>query len=153
MAKNIIAERHPLQDAPLYEVFSWLRPFRFFFPSYQRRIGAISEASRLSEERGEDEEEKQPLRQKTAFSKAIERARRAANAPEDPEEAKRKNAFFLFGFGIVAYLDLIYTFFWLFTLLSILLSPVSQFYQQHTGYAKAIGYEAMSLGNMGASSA
>jgi hypothetical protein len=92
-------------------------------------MGAISEASRLSQAEEEAEEERQPLRkQKTAFTKAIERARRAANAPDDPEEAKRKNAFFLFGFGIVVYLDLIYTFFWLFTLLSILLAPVQQFY-------------------------
>jgi len=154
MAKHIIKERHPLVDAPIYEVFSWLRPFRFFFPSYQRRMGVISEHSRLSEEANNQDDEAQPLRaKKTIFTKVIERARRAASGPEDPEEEKRKDALFLFGFGIIAYLELIYTFFWLFVLLSVLLSPISQFYASHTGYAHVIGYENLSLGNMGASSA
>ena len=138
MAKQIIKESHPLMDAPLYEVFSWLRPFRFFFPSFQRRQGVISQASQLSgegEDNDEDDDERQPLhKRKTTIGKVIERARRAAAGPEDPEEAKRKNAFFLFGFGIVAYLELIYTFFWLFMLLSVLLSPVSSFFAAHKGY-------------------
>jgi hypothetical protein len=60
MAKEIIKKRHPLMDAPLYEIFSWLRPFRFFFPTYQRRMGAHSQASQLSEENN-DEEEKEPM--------------------------------------------------------------------------------------------
>ena len=53
----------------------------------------------------------------------------------------------------MAYLDLIYTFFWLFTVLSLLLAPVQQFYSQHSGYARVVGYENLFLGNMGASSA
>jgi hypothetical protein len=83
----------------------------------------------------------------------MERARRAAELPDDPEEAKRKNQFFLFGFGIVAYLDLIYTFFWLFILLSFVTAPAVNFYSQYKGYKNYVGYEGSTLGNMGASSA
>lgn len=106
-------------------------------------MGVISEASRLSGE-FDEEEEKQAMiqRKKTTIGKMMDRANRAFHGQEDPDEAKRKNAFFLFGFGIVAYLDLIYSFFWLFILLSILLSPVQQFYMQHTGYRNIVGYEA-----------
>lgn len=86
------------------------------------------------------------------MAKFLSRAQRTkAQASEVGED--RKDPILAFGFGIVAYLDLIYTFFWLFMVLSFLLTPVMQFYKGHTGYKTPIGYENMSLGNMGFSTA
>ena len=67
MAKDIIKQRHPLMDTPLYEVFAPLYPVRFLFPSYQRKKGiGFSEASRLSGDIDADAEdgEEQPLVQR-----------------------------------------------------------------------------------------
>lgn len=89
----------------------------------------------------------------TSMGKFLARAKRVTEKGEDPEEAKRKDQYFILGYGIVAYLDLIFTFFWMFVLFSLCMIPVLNFYQIHNAYPTVQGYENYSLGNVGQSSA
>jgi len=66
---------------------------------------------------------------------------------------KRAKAFLHFGFGVKVYFDLLYLLFWLFLLLSIILSPLLTIYSSHGQFQNPFMYEAYSLGNMGSSSA
>lgn len=85
----------------------------------------------------------------STMGKFLVRAKRVTEKGEDPEEAKRKDQYFILGYGIVAYLDLIFTFFWMFVLFSLCIIPVMDFYEAHKAYKHVQGYENLSLGNVG----
>lgn len=159
MAKDIIAQRHPLNVIPLYEVFVVLKPFKIFFPSYQKQRGVFSDASNMSGG-GDIEEEKQPLvdaveKKSSSLHKFLKKAQQTqALAQEDGGDGgEKKDPFTALGFGICAYFELIQTFFWLFIIITLLMIPCIQFFMNHKGYKSPIGYEIYSLGNMGFSSA
>jgi hypothetical protein len=68
------------------------------------------------------------------------------------DKEKQDDPFNFLGFGMVAYRDLMFVLFLLFTTITILMIPVMSFYKQGTGIISPKGYAYMSLGNLGYSS-
>jgi len=68
---------------------------------------------------------------------------------KDGHDPREQDPYLLYGFGIVAYFDLMKMLMLLFTVLSLLAVPSIYLFSSYSGIPDARGYATFSLGNMG----
>lgn len=133
-----MSESHELVETPLYKVFPVLKPV-------YKVMGKLPDATKANEEQllGGDNE---------AHHQSKNKKKRNAPKAEEGEEPDPLN---YLGFGMIAYRDLMFTMFCLFTILSIIMVPAMSFYKSQGAIDESIkrGWAApLSLGAFGYSS-
>ena len=142
MAKEIIRENHPLNDTPLSVVYP---VFGICACGSDDKDGDANEPLL---HKHDDEEKKSGF-----FAKLGSRfSRKKKDTMKLSEAEKKEDPFLQLGFGMIAYRDLLQTFIWLFSLLTLFMIPAFYFYNSYDGIQKPIGLAKLSLGNMGYSS-
>ena len=68
------------------------------------------------------------------------------------EKAFKANPLARLGFGITAYVDILWSMVFFFTLATVLVWPTMTFFEEGTGYSNPVGYENTMLANIGYSS-
>jgi hypothetical protein len=137
-AKGLVSDSHELVDTPLYKVFPVLKPV-------YKVMGKLPDANKEAQEQllGGDNEGQHHSNKKKKHN---------GPAPEEGEEADPLN---YLGFGMIAYRDLMFTMFCLFTIMSIIMIPAMSFYNAQGAIDESIkrGWAApLSLGAFGYSS-
>lgn len=151
-AHELLEELHPLEKTPVCEVFPWLGAA----VCYRRKDdAAVNDEFVADNERLVDGEKKG----KTVTIGGKEVVKKAPKKKKDPlgDKAKRENPLAPLGFGIVAYMDILWTLIWTFTLYTIMLLPTFMFFGGGSAYdsvpaAVKSDYLDTYLGNLGYSS-
>jgi len=135
-ARDLVKESHELVDTPLYKVFPMTKPIF-------KLMGKVRDESKQENEHliGDNEGQHHSKKKK-----------HHAPPPEDGQEPDPLN---FLGFGMIAYKDLMFTMFWLFAVLSIIMIPAMSFYSSQGAIDESIkrGWAApLSLGAFGYSS-
>ena len=160
MAYEIIAEKHPLLNTPVWEIFWIGYPWRGCFTDYWKRLrennddfegDTWDEMTRFQRFwwglgnaiTGRDN---YPGKRKEEPAPAPEEEGEEGGGPAEPKPVgwygcKGYNDFNLLGFGIVAFVDLLQTLIFIFIVMTFLMSPAMKFYKTHTGYGKPKGYD------------
>lgn len=120
MARSIIRENHPLNPTPVYVAYPILRPF----------ASCLAGRNKDYDEPllNENEQENSNLIDKKSSKKKTK--------SKVDEEELNQDPFLLLGFGMIAYRDLLLTFAFLFSLLSLIMLPAMIYYRGHDGIIK-----------------
>lgn len=138
MARYIIKENHTLNPTPLYVAYPVFKPCSSCLPGPKENEEPLL---------GEQENEHSSL-----LDKKDKKQKKKQAVIADQEELSQ-DPFLLLGFGMIAYRDLLLTFVYLFTVLSLILLPAMLYYKGHDGILSPLSFSTWSLGNMGYSSA
>lgn len=155
----MLEELHPIEDTPICAAFPWLGVFTSCgVPNVPKRR---SEIEAEAENHALDSENNAPLlKKKTTIiinGKEVEKKKRKKKKNNIANQKKlEERPIASLGFGIVAYMDILWTLIISFFFFSILLLPTMSYYNAGTGY-KSLNenlsqYELGTLGNMGYSS-
>lgn len=133
MAKEIIKENHSLADTDLNSVYPLLAPCKSCLEKKKEKPVHEPLLSRLSE--GAQSKLKPVLQNQKKKKKAV--------------QGSESDHFAEYGFGMVAYRNLQWTFVCLFAVLSLVMTPAIIFYSEYDGISNGKYFSGQSLGNMG----
>jgi hypothetical protein len=145
LARGIIKENHPLNGTPLYQVYPALNPCK----SCISKVGGGGDGN----EPLLVDDSVVPLNGTPKNKKIVApvTANKKKVAPVNDGEEK-EDPFAILGFGMVAYKNLIFTFFLFFLVVSVIMTPALVFYKSGSGIIGGKSYGTWSLGNLGYSS-
>lgn len=157
-ARELLDELHPIEDTPVCIAFPWLGCFTM--------CGVGEYPKRRSNQDGEerhsiDAETNEPLLSKK--NTVIINGKEVAKKQKKKKKNNMKNQQKLeeeplaqLGFGIIAYVNILWTLIVVFLVFSLMLYPSMRFFHQGIGYdhvnPELAAYEAGTIGNMGYSS-
>ena len=136
MAKEIIKENHSLADTDLNQVYPILAPCKSCLEKKKEKPVSEPLLNKLSV--GTHDKLKPVLKNKKK-KKAL-------------QPGQEDDHFSEYGFGMVAYRNLQFTFVCLFAVLSLVMTPAIIFYSEYDGITDGNYFSGQSLGNMGYSS-
>jgi len=149
-AHELLAELHPLEKTPICEAFPWLGAAVCYSGKKTEDDAFVADNERLVDD------DKKP---KTVTIGGKEIVKKSPKPKKNPlgDKAKQENPLAPLGFGIVAYMDILWTLIWTFTLYSVLLLPTFIFFSEGTAYdhvpaAVKSDYLDTYMGNLGYSS-
>lgn len=144
---ELIDELHPIAKTPLYVVYPGLRPFRSL-------LGCLPQMryNELHEDR--EMEDLLTLKSQPTVKingREVTKRKLTKIKSQISEKAVNDNPVSQLGFGIVAYLDILYSMVWAFIIFSLMLVPTLQAYKSGSGYDDShyVGYANTMISNLG----
>lgn len=146
-AHELLEELHPLEETPWCEVFPWVGAA----VCYRRKDAAAVDGEYVADNEAGTTEKSNKI-----MINGKEVVKKAPKKKKNPiGDAAESNPVAKLGFGIVAYLDMLWCLVWTFTLYTIFLLPTFMFFLDGTAYddvAVKSSYLDTYLGNLGYSS-
>jgi len=135
-ALELLEELHPIAKTPLFQVYPVLRPFRKvlgFLPQmqYEEPQPTNTEHEMNDLLNGQDVERRVTINGRSVVKRRASSAKRNVNAKAVEEDPLSQ-----LGFGIVAYVNILYTMIWTFILFSLLIMPTMMNYKTGDTYAE-----------------
>lgn len=150
-AHELLEELHPLEKTDVREVFPWLGAATCYTP---KEANDVDDEFKADTEAGAADG-----RPKTVNIGGKEVVKKQPKKKKNPlgDSATKENPIAKLGFGIVAYVDMLWCLIWTFTLYTILLLPTFMFFGEGSAYdnvpaAVKSDYLDTYLGNLGYSS-
>ena len=147
---ELMEEIHPIAKTPLYVVYPYLRPLKnalqcLPWMQYEELHNSEHEMNDLLDGNAE--------RTVTINGRKVLK-KHASKQKQHKNDKAAENPLSTLGYGIVAYVDILYTMIWVFVLFSLLMFPTLQNYQKGLGYEDdaMVGKANGMLGNLGYSS-
>ena len=147
----MLEELHPLEKTPICVAFPWLGTATCYKAKDEAAVNdefVADNEGLLAEKKGK----KVMIGGKEVVKKTPKKKKSALN-----DASKKENPLASLGFGIVAYMDMLWCLIWTFTLYTILLLPTLSFFSEGSAYdsvpaAVKSTYLDTYLGNLGYSS-